>query len=106
VTSVDTPLGRLAVGIANDEPFAVSDSCRHLFASLGGGRVTPGGCLECPWHHSQYDVTTGKMTSGPQGLTFLAVRELFKIYASYIHPLRRYPVVEQNGVIYLDRSSG
>lgn len=64
----DTPHGDLAVGISNGEPFAVSNRCRHLFASLGKGRVDEDGCLECPSHQALYDVATGKMTRGPQGL--------------------------------------
>jgi hypothetical protein len=35
VTAIDTPVGRLAVGISEGEPFAVSNRCRHLAASLG-----------------------------------------------------------------------
>jgi nitrite reductase/ring-hydroxylating ferredoxin subunit len=35
-----TPHGALAVGISGGKPFAVSNRCRHLFASLGKGRVT------------------------------------------------------------------
>ena len=56
-----TPHGTLAVGISAGKPFAVSNRCRHLFASLGEGRVTEDGCLECPWHASRYDVGTGTM---------------------------------------------
>src|SRR6202011_6271536 len=78
VTAVETPHGRLAVGVAKGEPFAVSNRCRHLFASLGEGTVTDAGCLECPWHHSRYDVKTGKMTRGPQGAAYLPVRELVR----------------------------
>ncbi|MEO8092185.1 MAG: Rieske 2Fe-2S domain-containing protein [bacterium] len=63
----ETPHGTLAVGISGGEPFAVSNRCRHLFASLGQGRVADDGCLECPWHGARYDVATGKMTRGPQG---------------------------------------
>lgn len=63
----DTPHGALAVGISNGEPFAVSNRCRHLFASLGKGRVDEDGCLECPSHAATYDVTNGKMKRGPQG---------------------------------------
>jgi nitrite reductase/ring-hydroxylating ferredoxin subunit len=63
----DTPHGTLAVGISEGEPFAVSNRCRHLFASLGEGRVAEDGCLECPWHGARYDVSSGKMTRGPQG---------------------------------------
>lgn len=63
----DTPHGTLAVGISDGLPFAVSNRCRHLFASLGKGHVSENGCLECPAHHAQFDVTTGAMTRGPQG---------------------------------------
>ncbi len=61
-----TPHGALAVGISADKPFAVSNRCRHLFASLGKGRVTDDGCLQCPWHAALYDVGTGAMVRGPQ----------------------------------------
>ena len=63
----DTPHGAIAVGMSGGAPFAVSNRCRHLFASLGTGRVTDEGCLECPWHRARYDVETGKMVRGPQG---------------------------------------
>lgn len=63
----DTPHGALAVGISEGKPFAVSNKCRHLFASLGKGRVDGDGCLECPAHKALYDVGSGKMVRGPQG---------------------------------------
>jgi nitrite reductase/ring-hydroxylating ferredoxin subunit len=63
----ETPHGALAVGISAGKPFAVSNRCRHLFASLGKGRVTDDGCLECPWHASLYDIGSGEMVRGPQG---------------------------------------
>src|SRR5436189_4985631 len=67
VTVVEqTPRGTLAVGISAGEPFAVSNRCRHLFASLGEGQVTEDGCLECPWHASRYDVGSGKMCAVPR----------------------------------------
>jgi 3-phenylpropionate/trans-cinnamate dioxygenase ferredoxin component len=56
-----TPHGALAVGISGGKPFAVSNRCRHLFASLGKGRVTDDGCLQCSWHEALYDVGTGAM---------------------------------------------
>ena len=62
-----TPHGALAVGVSAGKPFAVSNRCRHLFASLGNGRVTDDGCLQCPWHAALYDVGTGAMVRGPQG---------------------------------------
>jgi 3-phenylpropionate/trans-cinnamate dioxygenase ferredoxin subunit len=101
VASVATTHGQLAVGIANGKPFAVSDRCRHLFASLGKGKVTPEGCLECPWHRSRYDIGSGKMVRGPQGAAFFAVRGLVRGYTNTAFPLKRYPVVERDGVLYL-----
>src|SRR5438105_13532348 len=89
VAVVQTPVGRLAVGISDGEPFAVSNRCRHLSASLGDGRVTDEGCLECPWHKARYDVRTGKMTRGPQGIAFLAARELVRGYTNTAFRLRR-----------------
>jgi nitrite reductase/ring-hydroxylating ferredoxin subunit len=63
--------GVLAVGLTPDgSPFAVSNLCRHQFAKLGRGRVTDDGCLQCPWHRADYDVTDGTMRAGPKGRIF------------------------------------
>jgi len=101
VTVVETPHGRLAVGIAGGRPFAVSDRCRHLGASLGTGRVAGDGCLECPWHGARYDVASGEMTRGPQGLAFAVARGAVKSYTNRALKLKRYPVVERDGALYL-----
>lgn len=101
VTTVETPLGKLAVGIADGKPFAVSDRCRHLRASLGRGKVTDDGCLECPWHGARYDVRTGEMTRGPQGAAFALARGAVKAYSNKLLPLKRYDVVERDGTLYL-----
>ena len=70
VVEVETEAhGTLAVGIADGEPFAVGNVCRHQFAKLGQGQVVDG-CLECPWHRARYDVRTGAMVSGPKGRIF------------------------------------
>ena len=101
VTTVETAHGKLAVGISDGEPFAVSDRCRHLFASLGRGRVAEDGCLECPLHKARYDVRTGQMTRGPQGLAFAAARGVVRAYTNAGAPLKHYPVVERDGVLFL-----
>src|SRR5438552_17660163 len=62
-----TPHGALAVGVSAGKPLAVSNRCRHLFASLGKGHVAENGCLQCPWHAALCDVVTGKMVRVPQG---------------------------------------
>ena len=62
-----TGSGGYAVG-NNGDYFAVSRRCRHLRADLADGSIDADGCLVCPWHQAKYDVTTGRMTRGPQGV--------------------------------------
>ena len=59
--------GGWAVGNAAGTYFAVSRRCRHLGADLAKGSIDEG-CLVCPWHGSRYDVATGRMVRGPQGV--------------------------------------
>ncbi|MDQ6810983.1 MAG: Rieske (2Fe-2S) protein [Actinomycetota bacterium] len=94
-----TPYGALAVGISGGKPFALSNRCRHLFASLGKGRVTDDGCLECPWHAALYDVGTGKMVRGPQG-AFKPLAGAVKATAG-ARSLTRFPVEIRDGAIWL-----
>jgi nitrite reductase/ring-hydroxylating ferredoxin subunit len=60
--------GRYALGNAGGRYFAVTRRCRHLGADLAGGSIDENGCLVCPWHRSAYDVGTGRMVRGPQGI--------------------------------------
>jgi 3-phenylpropionate/trans-cinnamate dioxygenase ferredoxin subunit len=100
VTVVEgTPRGTIAVGISAGKPFAVSNRCRHLFASLGEGRVTAEGCLQCPWHAARYDVETGKMVRGPQG-AFKPLAGVIKATSGSI-PLKTFPVELRDGAIWL-----
>jgi 3-phenylpropionate/trans-cinnamate dioxygenase ferredoxin component len=94
-----TPHGALAVGISAGRPFAVSNRCRHLFASLGDGRVTDDGCLECPWHAALYDTDTGKMVRGPQG-AFKPLAGAIKATAG-ARALKTFPVEVRDGAIWL-----
>jgi nitrite reductase/ring-hydroxylating ferredoxin subunit len=94
-----TPHGTLAVGISAGKPFAVSNRCRHQFASLGKGHVTDDGCLECPWHASRYNVGTGKMVRGPQG-AYKPVAGIVKATTGRI-PLKRIPVEVRDDAIWL-----
>jgi 3-phenylpropionate/trans-cinnamate dioxygenase ferredoxin subunit len=95
----ETPHGAIAVGISAGKPFAVSNRCRHLFASLGKGRVTTEGCLQCPWHGARYDVETGKMVRGPQG-AFKPVAGAIRATAGAI-ALKTFPVELRDGAIWL-----
>ena len=94
-----TPHGALAVGISAGEPFAVSNRCRHLLASLGEGRVTDDGCLECPRHGARYDVANGRMVRGPQG-AFKPLAGAVKATTG-ARALRTFPVEVRDGAIWL-----
>jgi nitrite reductase/ring-hydroxylating ferredoxin subunit len=94
-----TPHGDLAVGMSNGAPFAVSNRCRHAFASLGKGDVDAAGQLVCPWHQAEYDVRTGAMTLGPQGV-FKPVAGPVKATLGS-RKLKTYDVELRDGAIYL-----
>ena len=95
--------GRYAVGNADDELFAVTRRCRHLYADLADGSIDEAGCLVCPWHGSKYDVRTGRMVLGPQG-AFAKIPGLgtaFKVL-TWVLPLGRGRVVKRDGNIYVE----
>jgi nitrite reductase/ring-hydroxylating ferredoxin subunit len=95
-------VGRYAVGNAAGRYFAVTRR-RHLGADLAGGSVDEHGCLVCPWHHSAYDVTTGRMVQGPRGI-FAKVPGLDFGYRmlTRVLPLGWAAVTERDGELYLD----
>jgi 3-phenylpropionate/trans-cinnamate dioxygenase ferredoxin component len=95
--------GVLAVGLAEGEPFAVSNVCRHQFAKLGRGRVTADGCLECPWHRARFDVRDGRMVSGPKGriFGFAPYSAAVKTFGDKVAPLARHAVTVRDGAIWL-----
>lgn len=94
--------GPWAVGNADGDLFAVSRRCRHLYADLANGSIDRNGCLVCPWHGSRYDVKTGRMVRGPQGI-FAKIPGLgtgFKLLTRVV-PLRRGRVVERDDRIFV-----
>ncbi|MGQ0467045.1 MAG: Rieske (2Fe-2S) protein [Sporichthyaceae bacterium] len=99
VVVTGTTHGPLAVGLSNGEPFAVSNRCRHLFASLGDGAVSKDGELVCPWHGARFDVSSGAMTLGPQG-AFKPLAKPVKFSLGAIK-LKRVPVELRDGAIHL-----
>ena len=93
--------GPWAVG-DNGERFAVTRRGRHLRADLAGGSIGEDGCLVCPWHASTYDVSTGHMVRGPQGI-FAKIPGLgagFKLLTRVL-PLGRGTVTERDGTLYV-----
>jgi nitrite reductase/ring-hydroxylating ferredoxin subunit len=97
-----TGSGRYAVGDNGEGLFAVTRRCRHLGADLAGGSISSDGCLVCPWHQSEYDVTTGRMTRGPQGV-FAKVPGLGALFKGLtkVLPLGRGTVTEKDGDVYV-----
>ena len=95
-------VGHYAVGNVTGRYFAVTRRCRHLGADLAGGRIDDGGCLVCPWHQAAYDVDSGRMVRGPQGV-FAKVPGLDWGYRmlTRVLPLGRATVVERDGDLYL-----
>jgi nitrite reductase/ring-hydroxylating ferredoxin subunit len=95
--------GPYAVGNAAGDLFAVTRRCRHLRADLAGGSIDDDGCLVCPWHGAAYDVSTGQMTRGPQGV-FAKVPGLDLGYRllTKVLPLGRGKVTERNGTVFVE----
>ena len=97
-----TGVEEYAVG-NNGEYFAVGRTCRHLRADLAGGSVDADGCLVCPWHGSKYDVSTGQMVLGPQGI-FARIPGLgasFKLLTRVI-PLKRGTIEQHGPALFID----
>jgi 3-phenylpropionate/trans-cinnamate dioxygenase ferredoxin component len=94
--------GRYAVGNANGELFAVTRRCRHLGADLANGSIDRDGCLVCPWHGARYDVATGRMMRGPQGV-FAKIPGIDAAYRLLTRalPLGRGEVVERDGTVFV-----
>lgn len=93
---------RYAVGNAAGELFAVTRRCRHLGADLADGSIDDEGCLVCPWHGASYDVASGRMTRGPQGI-FAKIPGLgagFKLLTRIL-PLGRGEVVERADTVFV-----
>ena len=94
--------GRYAVGNANGELFAVTRRCRHLYADLANGRIDKDGCLVCPWHGSKYDVKTGRMVRGPQGIyAKIPGLDAANIALTWVLPLGRGEVTVRDGTVYV-----
>lgn len=95
--------GRYAVGNADGELFAVTRRCRHLYADLAKGSIDDSGCLVCPWHGSKYDVKTGRMVRGPQGI-FAKIPGLDAAFKALtlVLPLGRGTVVDRDGTLFVE----
>ncbi len=95
--------GKYAVGNADGELFAVTRRCRHLMADLADGTIDEDGCLTCPWHGASYDVHSGRMVRGPQGI-FAKIPGLGTAFKALtlVLPLGRGNVVERDDTLYVE----
>jgi len=100
-TGTVTAVGDYAVG-NNGDYFAVGRICRHLRADLAGGSLDKDGCLVCPWHASKYDVTTGLMVRGPQGI-FAKIPGLGLAFQALTRllPLKRGAIEQRDGDLHV-----
>jgi nitrite reductase/ring-hydroxylating ferredoxin subunit len=76
----------IAIFNVDGELFAIDDTCTHQDASLADGWLD-GHTVECPLHASCFDLRTGKPNGPPAK-----------------RPLRTYPVLVQDGMIYVQVS--
>jgi nitrite reductase/ring-hydroxylating ferredoxin subunit len=49
----------------NGNYYAIGNSCTHMHGDLSKGNLE-GNILTCPKHKAKFDVTTGKVVSGPK----------------------------------------
>jgi len=98
-----TGSGPWAVGNSQGELFAVTRRCRHLYADLANGSIDSKGCLVCPWHGSRYDVKTGRMVRGPQGI-FAKIPGLDAAFIALtrVLPLGRGKVEVREDTVYVE----
>ena len=96
-------VGPYAVGNSRGDRFAVTRRCRHFGADLAEGSIDASGCLVCPWHQAAYDVSSGRMVRGPQGI-FAKIPGLglgFRLLTRVL-PLGRGRVTERDGAVYVE----
>jgi nitrite reductase/ring-hydroxylating ferredoxin subunit len=55
---------RIVLARTADGYVAFDDHCTHRGGSLAGGMMICG-TVQCPWHGSQFDVSSGAVKAGP-----------------------------------------
>jgi nitrite reductase/ring-hydroxylating ferredoxin subunit len=113
------PFGGTGIGVFNihDRFYAVKNTCPHMGAPLCRGKLTgttrplrtadgrvgmewvrEGEILRCPWHHWEFDITSGE--------TLFPSRQRVATYAVSVESaeapsLEMYPVVVEDATVYL-----
>ena len=73
----------LAVNVGG-KVFCLDGRCTHAGAPIAEGTLD-GEVLTCPWHYSQFNITTGVVLRGPAD-----------------KPLKSYPVEERENLVFID----
>ena len=74
---------RIVLAKTENNYVAFDDHCTHKGGSLAGGSMICG-TVQCPWHGSQFDCTTGAVKAGPAK-----------------EKIATYPVNERGGKVYI-----
>ncbi len=56
--------------------YATQNSCTHLLAPLGKGKIVDGSKIQCPFHRARFDIKTGEVVDWanfPPGIQLLNV---------------------------------
>lgn len=78
---------RVVVGRCGEGFFAFSDHCTHRGGPLYDGALV--GCMvQCPWHGSQFDITTGRVVAGPAKQQIQLYDTEIKGNEVYVRPLK------------------
>lgn len=79
---------RLVLARTEERFVAFEDRCTHKGASLAGGAMICG-TVQCPWHGSQFDVSTGAVKAGPatQSVTTYRVELVDNTVYLHLHPV-------------------
>lgn len=64
-TKMRAGINDLVVVRMADQLHALHAVCAHAGGPLPEGKVTPDGCLECPWHGARYRLSDGLVRRGP-----------------------------------------
>jgi nitrite reductase/ring-hydroxylating ferredoxin subunit/uncharacterized membrane protein len=54
----------IAIALQNGKYYAFNEFCTHRYGPLSEGALY-NGSVECPWHRSCFDMSTGKVVDGP-----------------------------------------
>lgn len=80
------------------EDFYVTDGrCAHLGGPLARG-VLEGSVVTCPWHHSQYDLTDGRVL---RWTDWTGVAHTVAELARHPRPIRAYETKVEDGVLWV-----